>query len=160
MKTIRIILILLALPLAAFAIDVCQVTPPTASLTVPYVSGSPQLNTDPHSPTWATAASAWIEKECTDKLSYPELKTEVRGFWTDTDLYLLFVSPYKVLNLWQPPDNIFAPQGQGTAAVIPFRDADSLPAVRVEDDDAGTVALREVPEPPSRLPRPQIFSIL
>src|SRR5215813_6099692 len=105
MKTIRIILILLALPIAAFAIDVCQVTPPTASLTVPYVSGSPQLNTDPHSATWANSASAWIEKDCTDKLSYPELKTEVRGFWTDTDLYLLFVSPYKVLNLWQPPDN-------------------------------------------------------
>jgi hypothetical protein len=105
MKTIRIFLILLALPLAAFAIDVCQVTPPTASLTVPYVSGSPELNTDPHSPTWAHASSAWIEKDCTDKLSYPDLKTEVRGFWTDTDLYLLFASPYKVLNLWLPADN-------------------------------------------------------
>jgi hypothetical protein len=105
MKIIRIVLILLALPLAAFAIDVCQVTPPTASLTVPYISGSPELNTDPHSATWGHASSAWIEKDCTDKLSYPELKTEVRGFWTDTDIYLLFVSPYKVLNLWLPADN-------------------------------------------------------
>src|ERR1700742_4554679 len=105
MKTIRIVLMLLALPIAALAIDVCQVTPPTASLTVPYVSGSPALNTDPHSATWANAASAWIEKDCTDKLSYPDLKTEVRGFWTDTDLYLLFSSPYKVLNLWLPADN-------------------------------------------------------
>lgn len=105
MKAIRIVLMLLALPIAVLALDVCQVTTPTASLTVPFVTGSPALNTDPRSATWANASSAWIEKDCTDKLSYPELKTEVRGFWTDTDLYLLFASPYKVLNLWLPADN-------------------------------------------------------
>jgi putative ABC transport system permease protein len=27
----------------------------------------------------------------------------------------------QVIGVWQPPDNIFAPQGQGTAAVIPYR---------------------------------------
>jgi hypothetical protein len=43
--------------------------------------------------------------------------------------------------------------------MIQFRYGDALPAVRVEDD-AGTIALREVPEPPGRLPRPQIFSTL
>jgi hypothetical protein len=67
MKSIRILLILLAIPMVAFAVDVCEVTPPTASLTVPHVSGSPELNTDPHSSTWATAASAWIEKDCTER---------------------------------------------------------------------------------------------
>ena len=29
----------------------------------------------------------------------------MRGFWTDSDLYLLFVSPYSELNLWLPADN-------------------------------------------------------
>jgi hypothetical protein len=29
----------------------------------------------------------------------------VRAFWTDSDLYLLFICPYKELNLWLPADN-------------------------------------------------------
>jgi len=39
------------------------------------------------------------------RLTTPKLKTEVRAFWTDSDLYLLFVSPYDQLNLWLPADN-------------------------------------------------------
>ncbi len=33
------------------------------------------------------------------------LKTEVKGFWTDTDLHLLFVCPYETLNIFLPADN-------------------------------------------------------
>lgn len=98
-------LALLLLTPAALANEVCQVTQPVASLSVPYVAGSPELTTDPASPTWAHAASAWMEKDCTLKLDYPKLRTEVRAFWTDSDLYLLFVSPYEELNLWLPADN-------------------------------------------------------
>ncbi len=105
MKPIRILPLLLLIPVVAFAVDVCEVTSPTASFTVPYVAGAPELNTDPHSATWSHAASAWIEKDCTLQLDYPKLKTEVRAFWTDTDLYLLFISPYSELNLWLPADN-------------------------------------------------------
>lgn len=98
-------LTLLLMPLAAIAYEACEVTMPMASLSVPYVAKAPELNTDPQSATWAHAASTWIEKDCSQKLDYPKLKTEVKAFWTDTDLYLLFVSPYTELNLWLPADN-------------------------------------------------------
>jgi hypothetical protein len=96
---------LLLMPLAAIAYEACEVTMPMASFSVPYVAKAPELNTDPQSATWAHAASTWIEKDCSQKLDYPKLKTEVKAFWTDTDLYLLFVSPYTELNLWLPADN-------------------------------------------------------
>jgi len=84
---------------------ICEVASPTASFSIPYVAKAPELNADPDSPTWAHAATTWMIKDCTRQVDYPQLKTEIRGFWTDTDLYLLFVSPYTELNLWLPPDN-------------------------------------------------------
>src|ERR1700680_1028605 len=105
MKSIRNLSLLLLIPVVAFAFEVCQVTLPTAALTIPHVTQAPELNTDPHSATWAHAASAWIVKDCSQQFDYPQLKTEVRAFWTDSDLYLLFVSPYNELNLWLPADN-------------------------------------------------------
>jgi len=84
---------------------VCEVATPTASFSVPYVSGAGELNTDPKSATWALASSTWIARDCSREIGYPKIKTEVRGFWTDSDLYLLFVSPYADLNLWLPADN-------------------------------------------------------
>jgi hypothetical protein len=99
------LLVILTIPVVAFALGVCEVTSPTASLTVPHVAKAPELNTDPHSATWSHAGSASIVKDCTQQLDYPKLKTEVRAFWTDSDLYLLFISPYEQLNLWLPADN-------------------------------------------------------
>ena len=96
---------LLLMPLSAIAYEACEVSAPFATFSVPHVAKAPELNTDPQSPTWAHAASTWIEKDCSSKLDYPKLKTEVRAFWTDTDLYLLFISPYTELNLWLPADN-------------------------------------------------------
>ncbi len=84
---------------------VCEFAPPGASFSVPYVSQAPDLNTDPNSPTWKHASSTWIVKDCPRQIEYPKLKTEVRGFWTDTDLYLLFICPYSELDLWLPADN-------------------------------------------------------
>jgi hypothetical protein len=83
----------------------CEFTPPGATFSVPHVDHKPELNMDPNSPTWANAASTWITKDCSQQFDYPKLKTEVRGFWTDSDLYLLFISPYSELNLWLPADN-------------------------------------------------------
>src|SRR5947209_20283638 len=57
--------------------EVCEVMS-TDTLTIPHVSKAQELNTDPHSPLWAHAASTWIVKDCTSKIDYPELKTEVR----------------------------------------------------------------------------------
>lgn len=90
---------------AVDAAKVCEFSPPGASFSVPYVAQPPLLNSDPHSSTWSHTSSAWIARDCTHQTDYPKLRTEVRAFWTDSDLYLLFVCPYYELNLWLPPDN-------------------------------------------------------
>src|SRR6266566_1624812 len=87
------------------AAPICEFSSPGASFSVPYVPQSPALTTDPQSPAWLRASSTWVEKDCTHQIDYPALRTEVRAFWTDSDLYLLFISPYYELNLWLPPDN-------------------------------------------------------
>jgi hypothetical protein len=84
---------------------VCEFSPPGVSFSVPHVSLAQELNTSPDSVTWSHAASTWIQKDCSHQIDYPQLKTEVRAFWTDSDLYLLFASPYSELNLWLPADN-------------------------------------------------------
>src|SRR5215831_12409092 len=92
-------------PVPNAAAKVCEFSLPAASFTVPHVSQPPELSTDPHSPAWSHASSTSIEKDCTHQIDYGKLRTEVRGFWTDSDLYLLFVCPYDELNLWLPADN-------------------------------------------------------
>jgi hypothetical protein len=87
---------------AAAAQAPCVVTRPTADLKVPHVAGAPRLNTDPGSDTWAKAAVAWIVHDCAKAVDYPRLKTEIRVFWTTTDLYLLFICPFDTLNLFLP----------------------------------------------------------
>lgn len=86
----------------AHAQKTCTVVRPTSSLEVPYVDGNPPLNTDPASATWRGAAVGVISKDCTREIDYPSLRTEVRAFWTGTQLYLLFSCPYSVLNLFLP----------------------------------------------------------
>jgi Carbohydrate family 9 binding domain-like len=84
---------------------VCEVSQPTANFTVTYVPASPELNSDPQSPLWKNAPAALMTKDCTHTTEYSDLKTEIRGFWTDSDLYLLFICPYRSLNTFQPPQN-------------------------------------------------------
>lgn len=90
-------------PVAALAQDVCQATPPFAEISVPHASGAPDISANPKAPIWKHSARAEVVKDCSRQLDYPDIRTEVRAFWTDTDLYLLFQCPYKVLNLWLPP---------------------------------------------------------
>src|SRR5262245_31115873 len=80
----------------------CVVSEPTATFTISRASAPRELTTDPESPTWRHARSAVVVRDCTRTLDYPDLKTEVRGFWTDTDLYFLFISPYRSLNVFLP----------------------------------------------------------
>ena len=54
---------------------------------------------------WRAATSAAITRDCSRTLDYADLRTEVRGFWTDTDLYFLFIAPYRSLNLFLPAAN-------------------------------------------------------
>jgi Carbohydrate family 9 binding domain-like len=83
----------------------CTVGRPTATLSVPHEGAPATLATEPSAPMWRTAASTEITKDCSKAMDYPRLKTVVRGFWTDTDLYLLFICPYSELNLFLPADN-------------------------------------------------------
>ncbi len=80
----------------------CSVEQPTASFTIRHVSGSPALSLAPDSSVWKHAASESMYKDCSRQIDYPHLKSEIRAFWTDTDLYLLFRCPYTVLNLFLP----------------------------------------------------------
>lgn len=93
------------------ALATCAVTRPTATFSIPHLAQAGEINTDPTSPIWSHAASAWMVKDCTQVLDYPDLKTEIKGFWTDTDLYLLFICPYRSLNLFLPPQNDQARRG-------------------------------------------------
>jgi hypothetical protein len=83
----------------------CTATAPLATLHVPHQPGHQLLSSDPAAVEWSNAGQAWIEKDCSREIDYPELRSEVRAFWTDTDLFLLFRCPYKELNLFLPAQN-------------------------------------------------------
>ena len=97
-----ILMLLMCAPLLLQAQQPCEVMRPTATWSILYVRGAPALNTDPHNSIWDRGTAASIVSDCGKVLDYPKLKTEVRGFWTDTDLYLLFSCPYESLNLFLP----------------------------------------------------------
>lgn len=83
----------------------CVTEEPRASFTIHHVEGDPALTLDPHAAPWKSAAMQSMSKDCSRQIDYPDIKTAIRAFWTDKDLYLLFVCPYKVLNLFLPADN-------------------------------------------------------
>lgn len=87
---------------SVYGAEICEVDRPTATMSVPRVAKAPALNADPLSDTWRKASGAMIVKDCTRRLDYPDLTTEVRGFWAGADLYLLFTCPYRELNLFLP----------------------------------------------------------
>ncbi len=106
MKHLPYLLAGLALPaLLAQPAPVCEVTQPTASFTIAHQSSAPELSSDPQSAMWRSANAAAMSRDCTHTVDYPDLKTEIRGFWTDSDLYLLFICPYRSLNIFEPPRN-------------------------------------------------------
>lgn len=72
------------------------------TLEIPHVRGEPRLTSDPTSPVWAAAAQGGMHRDCTHQRDYPELHTEIRGFWTDTHVYFVFESLYRTLNVFLP----------------------------------------------------------
>ena len=87
---------------AAFPQEPCTVERPTATFQVPHVAGDPPLSADTSSQVWRNAGVTAIAKDCSKQIDYPALRTEVRSFWTDTHLYLLFSCPYSELNVFLP----------------------------------------------------------
>ncbi|MGO4880466.1 MAG: PQQ-binding-like beta-propeller repeat protein [Bryobacteraceae bacterium] len=69
---------------------------------MPHAAGDPALTADPLSRIWRSAGVTHIFRDCSRQTDYPDLLTDVRSFWTDTHLYLLFRCPYKELNLFLP----------------------------------------------------------
>ncbi|MBV9301170.1 MAG: carbohydrate-binding family 9-like protein [Acidobacteriaceae bacterium] len=78
---------------------------PAATFSIRHVEGHPELTINPDADEWKNAAAESMWKDCTHPIDYPHLKTEIRAFWTDTDLYFLFRCPYTVLNLFLPANN-------------------------------------------------------
>lgn len=103
-----------SLAISSLAVDaqqLCEVVQPTAVFTFRHVAGDPALSIDPEAGMWRNAASQIMDKDCGRVLTYKNLATEIRAFWTDANLYLLFKCPYTVLNLFQPPNHTQARVG-------------------------------------------------
>jgi len=86
-------MLLLLTPVAALAWEVCEVKSPTATFSIPHLAKAPDLNTDPHSATWSQRG-IYVDRErlyATDRPS--QTQTEVRAFWTDSDLISPVSSP-------------------------------------------------------------------
>lgn len=83
----------------------CLVSQPTASFSIHHEHGHPDLSLDPKAREWKSAAVESMSKDCSREVDYPQLKSVIRAFWTDTDLYLLFECPFTVLNLFLPANN-------------------------------------------------------
>jgi hypothetical protein len=86
----------------ALAQQPCGLETPPQVLPIPYVKNPGPLAPDPAASTWARTAMTPVYRDCTRVRDYPDLKTEVRAFWSDTSVYFLFASPYQKLNLFLP----------------------------------------------------------
>ncbi len=92
-------------PLILKAQAPCVAAPPMATLTIHHASGHPELTLDPGANIWKNAALLSMDKDCSRQIRYPKTKTEIRAFWTDSDIYFMFRCHYTVLNLFLPPKN-------------------------------------------------------
>jgi Carbohydrate family 9 binding domain-like len=81
---------------------VSEVSEERAIIQVPHMSGHPGLSLNPAS--WKRATSQSMSKDCSRQIDYPNLKTEIRAFWTDSDLYVFFRCPFTDLNLFLPAE--------------------------------------------------------
>ncbi len=106
-RTLLLFLLMGLLAAAAISSEapVCTVTQPTAAFHIRHVDGHPDLTTDPQAAVWKNAASQSIVKDCSRDVEYSNVRSTVRAFWTDTDVYFLFECPYSELNLFQPPNH-------------------------------------------------------
>jgi hypothetical protein len=94
----RFILCFFATAFALAAQPPCTVAENRIVIRVPHIAGHPTLNLDSKKGSWKKAASASMSKDCSRQIDYPNLKTEIRAFWTDSDLYLFFRCPFTDLN--------------------------------------------------------------
>src|ERR1700729_4068850 len=72
----------------------CVVEGSRAEFQISHVRGNPKLTLDEGARVWKHAAEQKMWKDCSRQIEYPETTTLIKGFWTDSDLYLLFRCPY------------------------------------------------------------------
>jgi Carbohydrate family 9 binding domain-like len=96
---------LLILTIKVPAQQPCITAQQTASFSIHHLNGNPPLTLEASAVPWGGAAVQLMSKDCSREIDYPNLKTTMRAFWTDSDLYILFECPYTVLNLFLPADN-------------------------------------------------------
>jgi hypothetical protein len=89
----------------------CVATSPHTEFHIAHVSENPKLSVDEYSPLWERAAAQMLGKDCQREIEYPQIRTTIKGFWTDTDLYLLFRCPYANLNLILPANHAAPREG-------------------------------------------------
>ncbi len=70
-----------------------------------HVTGRPKLSLDESSPQWADGAGQSLSKDCYRQIDYPETRTTIKAFWTDSDLYVFFRCPYSELNVFEPANH-------------------------------------------------------
>jgi hypothetical protein len=91
MKQFLSVIVILILHAACAAQSKIAVTSTHANL-------APALDTDPHAKFWQDAKPIYAEVDPQGKL-LPEYRTVIRSRWTSTDIYFLFVCPYKQLSV-------------------------------------------------------------
>jgi hypothetical protein len=72
---------------------------------ITHVSGSPELSLDESSRLWSHRPGQSLSKDCYRQIEYPEAKTTIKAFWTNTDLYVFFRCPYSKLNVFEPANH-------------------------------------------------------
>ena len=83
------------------ALAVCQAQSKSAIVSL-YAEQPPALSSDPGIPFWRDATAIYAEVNGSGH-QLPDYRTEVRSRWTKTDVYFLFVCPYKQLSLKPDP---------------------------------------------------------
>lgn len=83
----------------------CETPGPVPVFTIRHVEGNAELTDNPNADVWKQAASQEMYKDCNRAVEHRDLTTQIRAFWTDTSLYLLFRCPYHGLNLFLPPNH-------------------------------------------------------
>jgi len=89
----------------ALAQEPCTLSASHDQLEVSHVKGNPKLSVDPGSALWSHRTGTTLSKDCYRQLDYPEAKTTIKAFWTDSDLYVFFRCPYKELNVFLPANH-------------------------------------------------------
>ncbi len=99
------LLLLLASVIPLLAQEPCVLSATHDEFRIGHVKGHPALTTDESSRLWRHRSGQSLSKDCYRQLDYPEAKTTIKAFYTDTDLYVLFRCPYSSLNVFLPANH-------------------------------------------------------